>query len=98
MLLSHLCQLSAKRVGDVSCKSLDRRSYSRAQAQAKKPSDDQRIWLAMCVGSRLEDECRAADRVSRQAQAEKASTELLSPSPGLQTPQVHSGGGRVPSS
>lgn len=79
-------------------KSLDRRSYSRAQAQATRASADQRIGLAVCVGSRFENERRAADRVSRQAQAEKASTELLSPSPGLQTPQVHNGGGRVPSS
>lgn len=75
---------------------LDSRGGLRAQAQAERTSVDPLIGLAPCVGLSGRSERRAADRASRQAQAEKASAELLSPSPGLQTPQVRSGCGQVP--
>lgn len=77
-------------MSDGRLKSLDRRSFPRAQAQAKRASADLRIGLALRVGLRWESERRAADRVSPQAQSEKASAELLSPSPGLQTPRYAS--------
>lgn len=66
---------------------LDSRGGLRAQAQAERKSADPLIGLAPCVGLSGRSERRAA----RQAQEEKASAELLSPSPGLQTPQVRSG-------